>query len=479
MVTTRKLFALAAVGALTLAACGSSSDDTGSSGTAAPGVTDAPNATDAPMSTDASGTTDVPGTTDGGGTAAGATFAVDTSTCDDADAAMAPIEGPLKIGSSVPLSGQAAAVFAPLGGSQQAYISYYNDEFGGIGGDPIELSVKDDQYQADITKTNVDELVFDVGVNMLSGIVGTPNNLAVRDDLNAQCIPQLNALSGAPEWGDIDNYPWTSGLLVPYELESRIWGEYVASQLGEGATIGLFYANNEFGQAYASAIKDVAAENGLKIVAEETIDPADSGAPSGQMTNLVQAAPDAILSVPLGTQCIAFMTELGNAQAANPGFDPLTYLTATCSDSIFFTVANNGGADGVFTSSNVKDPANPAVASDEGMKTYLDAMAKYAPDANAKSQIAIAGWLTMEFAVKAAQEAFDAGDYSRAGIINAARNVDYSPGLLLDGLTAKMNADDAYISEGTQLVQWSDASASLVPVGDVNNYEGTTGVFGR
>jgi 2,3,4,5-tetrahydropyridine-2-carboxylate N-succinyltransferase len=39
------------------------------------------------------------------------------------------------------------------------------------------------------------------------------------------------------------------------------------------------------------------------------------------MTNLAEANPDTILAVPLGAQCIAFMTELGNAQAANPDFD--------------------------------------------------------------------------------------------------------------------------------------------------------------
>ena len=43
------------------------------------------------------------------------------------------------------------------------------------------------------------------------------------------------------------------------------------------------------------------------------------------MTNLVQADPDAILAIPLGGQCIAFMHELGNAQAANPDFDPSLY----------------------------------------------------------------------------------------------------------------------------------------------------------
>ena len=59
---------------------------------------------------------------------------------------------------------------------------------------------------------------------MLSGIIGSPNNLAIQADMNAQCIPQLWASTGAPDWGNIEEYPWTTGLLVPYAIESRSVG---------------------------------------------------------------------------------------------------------------------------------------------------------------------------------------------------------------------------------------------------------------
>ena len=119
----------------------------------------------------------------------------------------------------------------------------------------------------------------------------------------------------------MENNPWTSGLLVPYAIEAEVWAQYVAETYGEGATVAMFTVNNEFGLAYVDAFTAAAEKNGLEIVAEESIEAADSGAPSGQMTNIVAAAPDAILAVPLGAQCIAFMTELGNAKAANADFD--------------------------------------------------------------------------------------------------------------------------------------------------------------
>jgi ABC-type branched-subunit amino acid transport system substrate-binding protein len=260
-------------------------------------------------------------------------------------------------------------------------------------------------------------------------------------------------------------------------VESRLWAEHVAAEIGDGATVGLFYVNNEFGQAYVSAFSEVAAENGIEIVAEETIDVADSGAPSGQMTNLVEADPDAILSVPLGAQCIAFMTELGNAKAATPDFAPEVYLTATCANPLFFNATQNGGGDGVFTSSNAKYVDDPAYADDEGVQTFLEAMATYAPDTNAADQTALAGWLSMELAVYVAQQAFENGDYSRAGIMNEARNIDFTPGLVLDGIVGQMNAEDAFFSEGTQLVQWSNDTKGFAPVGDVVDYNGALGTY--
>ena len=206
----------------------------------------------------------------------GNAYVLDTSACDEDPTV--PIEGPLKIGSSVPLSGGPAVLFAPQADGQRAYIDYYNAEFGGVNGEPIELITKDDQYTADLTVANVDELIFDDEVHMLVNLIGTPNNLAIRDDVNDQCIPQLWLSTGATEWGEIDEYPWTTGLLIAYPIESRVWAEYAVAQGAE--TAALFYVNNEFGQSYADAFKDDAAELGLEIVAEEVVDAAESGAPS-------------------------------------------------------------------------------------------------------------------------------------------------------------------------------------------------------
>ena len=478
MVRSKKLFAFAATGALVLAACGSdddsSSDTTDVETETSEAVDEAETETSEAMEEDETETSEAM-EEDDDAAAAGAAFAVDTSVCDDPDAATAVIEDSIKIGTSIPLSGGPAVLFAPFADGQQAFIDYYNAEFGGVNGQELELVVKDDQYTADLTVANIDELVFDDEVDVIAGVIGSPNNLAIQEDLNAQCIPQMTASTGAPDWGNVDELPWTTGLLVPYAIESQLWAEQAAA---DGATTaGLFYVNNEFGQAYAEAFEAAAEENGIELVATETIEPTDSGAPSGQVTNLVDADPDTILAVPLGAQCIAFMTELGNQQAANADFDATVYQTATCANPVFFGAVTNGGADGVFTSNNLKDVNNPEVAAnDPGAVAYLEAFEATGSDAD-PGGIAGAGWESMEVAVTAIQEAADAGNLSREGIINAARNVNYSSLLLLDGLTYVMNADDGFLAEGTELRVWSDELGGFETAGDPTDFNGTLGTY--
>ena len=52
-------------------------------------------------------------------------------------------------------------------------------------------------------------------------VIGTPNNLAVWDTLNDECMPQLLNGTGAPQWGDIVNHPWTTGMQLDYCVRGR------------------------------------------------------------------------------------------------------------------------------------------------------------------------------------------------------------------------------------------------------------------
>ena len=78
-------------------------------------------------------------------------WAVDTENCADPDRANAPIEGTIRIGSAMPLSGgAAAAAFEPAARGLEAYINFANEN-DLVPGYELELSVGDDQYDPALT----------------------------------------------------------------------------------------------------------------------------------------------------------------------------------------------------------------------------------------------------------------------------------------------------------------------------------------
>ena len=212
----------------------------------------------------------------GGGTASSgstAAYKVDTSNCpsDVND----KITGTVKIGSTMPLSGgAAAAAFAPVAAGFKAYIAEANAK-NLVPGVKLELTIEDDQFNPTLTTPAVEKLRDQTGVNLISGMIGTANGLAVRDSLNRDCIPQLFNNSGDPRWGDVKNFPWSSGLLAPYNTETAIYVEDMKSNFPSGAKVAVFNVNSDFGQDYKDAFQKLAPDAKMQIVDTQTIEGED------------------------------------------------------------------------------------------------------------------------------------------------------------------------------------------------------------
>ncbi len=216
-------------------------------------------------------------------------WTVDTEDCSDPDQANAPIEGTISIGSAMPLSGGAAAAFfEPAARGLQAYIQYANEN-DLVPGYELEVTVGDDQYDPALTPGVVNGLIDD-GVHLFAGIIGTQNNLAVRDTLNEECIPQLNVLAGDPRFGEVEDYPWTTGVLTSYEYEFGGYAQNIVENFPD-ATVGVFYVNNEFGNISIDNFRAAADEAGLEIVSEQTVELGDEAPPQAQVSSLAEAAP--------------------------------------------------------------------------------------------------------------------------------------------------------------------------------------------
>lgn len=470
MIRRRRTFTAAlAAGALLIAACGGDDEET----TTTEGATET---TEASTDTTAAATDTTEASTDTTEAAAETTapettepadeaWAVNTDDCIDPDAANAPIEGTVKIGSAMPLTGGvAAAAWAPIEKGLGAYINYAN-EMGLLPGYTIELQVEDDQYNPELTPGAVNTLL-DSDVDLITGIIGSPNNAAVRDLLNDECIPQLNALTGSPRWGEVNEYPWTTGLLVPYTVESKVYAAHIAEQFPDGATVGLFFTNNEFGQIYADAFKEMASEYGLEIVEEQTIEATDANPPTSQVTTLAAATPDVVMAVPLGAGCISFLSELANAKAQSDGWEPLTYITNTCAGSLILGAAG-AAADGLFTSGNLVDlgdPANDEIPEVAEYKAFLES--------EGLSDIvttAATGWTTGEITVAILKQAAESPEgLTRASIINAARNFTITPSLARPGVVDKMaGEEDPYLAESLIVIQYDADTATFADIGEL------------
>ena len=101
----------------------------------------------------------------------------------------------IKIGQTMPYSGPASA-YGVIGRTEAAYFKMINEQ-GGINGRKINLISLDDAYSPPKTVEQVRRLVEDEKVAFLFQTLGTAPNLAIRQYLNDNKVPQLFVSTGA------------------------------------------------------------------------------------------------------------------------------------------------------------------------------------------------------------------------------------------------------------------------------------------
>ena len=153
----------------------------------------------------------------------------------------------------------------------KAYINDANEK-NLVPGVKLELTIEDDQFNPTLTTPAVEKLRDQTGINLMTGMIGTANGLAVRDSLNRDCMPQLFNNSGDPRWGDAKNFPWSTGVLAPYNTETAIYVEDIKTKFPNGTTAAVFNVNSDFGQDYKDAFTKLAPDAKINIVDTQTIE---------------------------------------------------------------------------------------------------------------------------------------------------------------------------------------------------------------
>ncbi|MFV0316701.1 MAG: ABC transporter substrate-binding protein [Microthrixaceae bacterium] len=430
----KRLAALLAVITLIAAACGRDSDSGSSS--------------------DDSDSSDTTSADDSGGDEASGAFIDPDLDCDNYQGT-AGIEGDtIKIGTIRPADGP-YAIYDQVTTGLEAWVTSVNDNGGIKGGDgksyQVELVKENDSYDPGKTPALAQKLVEQDGVFAIVGAIGTENNLAIRDYLNDNCVPNLALATGSPNWGDADQYPWYISGLPSYALEANYWLDYIADTRPE-AKIALLYQDDDFGQAYKGALEKAIersnSDNGtdIEIVGEQGYNPASGTTTEAAVTSLSQTGADVFIVGIGGTPCPLTLTYIPESWA------PETYISVTCAGNTAMSIA--GGKDvGVIQAQATLDPADPADADNEAVKEFKEKGAAAGLDeAQLNGGITSVGW---GFGTYFGMLVENAQTVDRAGVMNTAFSLDQPAfGLIRPDIEIKTDgAEDPWGLEGFRIAQ--------------------------
>jgi branched-chain amino acid transport system substrate-binding protein len=322
-----------------------------------------------------------------------------------------------------PLSGPASG-YAPIPVGMGAYFSYVNAH-GGVNGRKITWKYEDDGYNPANTVQITHKFVEQDHAFAIVGGLGTEPQLAVRQYLNDNKVPQLFVATGATTFDrDFAQYPWTIGWQPDYEAEGAIYGKYVVANM-PGAKIGVLYQNDDYGHDYLRGFKAGLRSHQSQIVTAQAYDLSATTPPAVQMAKIKASGADTL---------VLFATPTPTIQAyvigTKLGYKPANVITNSVSATDpFLTIAEKSGSnivEGTISVNYLLDPSNPVYNKQAGMKLYRSIMAKYAPKANANDPLQLYGvakaWNVVQV-LKAAGK-----NLTRAGLMAQARKMNYSTG---------------------------------------------------
>ncbi len=387
----------------------------------------------------------------------------------------------IRIGHSAPASGTQATAIA-INQAMEVIFDYYGSK--GLftdseGKDRQVLDIiKDDGYDPARSIPLVDELIDSERV---FGVVtqGSPSTLKVYDKLNARCIPHLFNSTGHPAWGDPVNHPWTSGMLLAYNIEALLWGKFIddrISEFGDGkVTIAALVMNNDFGKVYDAAFKSYLAESPNKDRYEYVTEMNEPQAATvtDPMTTLASKDPDVFIVMQTGTPCSQAITE--SAQNGMNESVKYKFMPSVCKGLQFVGEGSVGDAsDGWWiVGGGMRDLASPGEDKNPYIKWARDLLGKAGYDYKTNS---FYGW-GLNFGWSWSQVLMIAGELdgglTRANTLIAARTVDVTPGGYLWGIKANMEGNkDAYWIEGSEIAQYDSATQGWVQQGDIIELSG-------
>ncbi|HEY8646311.1 MAG TPA: ABC transporter substrate-binding protein [Gaiellaceae bacterium] len=353
----------------------------------------------------------------------------------------------ITLGSSGPLTGEAAAAAGVLRGAE-GYFKYVNAR-GGVNGRKIDFKYLDDGYDPSRTVQNVRQLIQQDNVFALFAVVGTNGNLAIRDFANAAGVPTVFSASGATTFGrDYAKYPWTIGYLPPYGEEGELYAKHILATNAKKAKIGVLYQSDDYGKdVLAGFRRGLGAKARTLIVQTVGYDPTASDVQS-QVAQLKASGANTFCIFAFGKFAIQAFN-----YANKLGWKPQIYVNDVASASSIMQLSPRSTAEGAISIVWGKDPATPKFKTDAGTALAAKIIKKHIPGANPSDGFLIAGMaeaFTMVDALKAAGK-----NLTRKSLMTAVTHMNEANNpFLVPGVTVHTTPTFRFPIASVQLQRW-------------------------
>jgi branched-chain amino acid transport system substrate-binding protein len=354
----------------------------------------------------------------------------------------------IEIGGSIPLSGEASAAGNVARGADY-YFKYVNDR-GGVLGRKISYKYLDDAYDPARAVQNTIRLVQQDQVFAMFNTLGTANNLAIRNYLNDNDVPQLFVAAGATTFGrDYKKYPWTIGYIPTYSEEGRIYGRYILANV-KRPRIAVLYQNDDYGRDLLSGLQKGLGKKAGAIAAKVGYDPTSSDV-QGEVARLKASKANVFMVFAFGK----FSLQAFNA-VARLNWHPQIFVNDVSSASSLMAIVPQSAANGSISIVFGKDPAAPIWAKDKGVRLFQSILRKYGSGIGSrdlKDGYYVAGMASAFTMVDALKKA--GKNLTRAGIMRAATHLNEKNNpFLLPSIVVKTSPTKRFPVTQVRLQRW-------------------------
>lgn len=266
----------------------------------------------------------------------------------------------IKIGFFGPLTGPTAQAGQALRNGAAIAIGEINSE-GGLLGRQLALIEYDDRSSPEQAVRSATKLVQVDHVAAIVGSLHSGNILAAGPVVEESKTPLVGA-GTSPTWLQ-KGYTYFFRALGNSGLSVKQLAKYATDQ--KFAKIAILHSNDEYGNTGAADFDKVAKAGGIDIVANEAFTHGDRDF-TGQIGNIVSAAPDAVFIWALGDDLGPVTRQLRQLGYGGPILGPEGYTLPEA-----LAIAGSA-ADGVLFASQYLVPKTSAEATDPLMRTFLE-----------------------------------------------------------------------------------------------------------